>query len=231
MMAGPGDELAAGAGGRGHLRASHADREQVIYTLKVAFVLGMLDKNDFDLRVGRTFASRTYAELAAVISDIPAGLRTARPPAPSPVPGEQPVVRPGPVLAAATAAYSGIWGYVLLLSPHAGDNPTTLPLILLGGLVYVGLLLICLTAIVALRRERGSGGQPPRRPAPGAGGRVFPDQGRRLPPGHDGHARSTHAARRRVSAMPVRGQCGESSLAACAFRSLPTTGRSCLGLY
>ena len=26
-MAGPGDEIAAGAGGRGHLRASHADRE------------------------------------------------------------------------------------------------------------------------------------------------------------------------------------------------------------
>jgi Domain of unknown function (DUF1707) len=230
-MAGPGDELAAGAGGRGHLRASHADREQVIYTLKVAFVQGMIDKDDFDLRVGRTFASRTYTELAAVISDIPAAVRTARPPAPSPAPGEQPVVRPGPVLAAATAAYGGLWGYVLLLSPHGGDNPSAPPLIFLGGLVYWGVLLICLTAMVALRREKRSSGQPPRQAGPGAGGRVFPDQGRRLPPGHDGHTRSTHAARRRVSAVPVRGLCGEGSLAACAFSSLPTAGRSCLGLY
>jgi hypothetical protein len=35
-MAGPEDEIAAGAGGRGYLRASHADREQVIETLKAA---------------------------------------------------------------------------------------------------------------------------------------------------------------------------------------------------
>jgi len=51
--------------GRGHLRASHADREQVIGTLKVAFVQGMLAKDEFDLRVGQAFAARTYAELAS----------------------------------------------------------------------------------------------------------------------------------------------------------------------
>ena len=49
MMAGPGDEMAAAAGpGRGDLRASHADREQVIGTLKAAFVQGMLAKDEFD---------------------------------------------------------------------------------------------------------------------------------------------------------------------------------------
>jgi hypothetical protein len=37
-MAGPGDEIAASAGGRSHLRASHADREQMIDVLKAAFV-------------------------------------------------------------------------------------------------------------------------------------------------------------------------------------------------
>jgi Domain of unknown function (DUF1707) len=51
-MAGPGDEIAAGAGGRGHLRASHTDREQVIGTLKAAFVQGMLAKDEFDAGVG-----------------------------------------------------------------------------------------------------------------------------------------------------------------------------------
>jgi hypothetical protein len=79
-MAEPGDEIAAGAGGRGHLRASHADREQVIGTLKAAFVQGMLAKDEFDLRVGQTLASRTYAELTAVTADLPAGLTAAQPP-------------------------------------------------------------------------------------------------------------------------------------------------------
>ena len=82
-MAGPGDEIAAEAGGRGHLRASHADREQVIDTLKAAFVQGMLAKDEFDLRVDQALASRTGAELAALTADIPAGLITAKPPAPA----------------------------------------------------------------------------------------------------------------------------------------------------
>jgi len=70
-MARPGDEIAAGAGGRGYLRASHADREQVIETLKAAFVQGRLTKGEFDLRVGQAFAARTYAELAAATAGIP----------------------------------------------------------------------------------------------------------------------------------------------------------------
>jgi hypothetical protein len=47
-MAGPGDQKAAAAAGRGHLRASHADREQMIDALKVAFVQGRLTKAEFD---------------------------------------------------------------------------------------------------------------------------------------------------------------------------------------
>ncbi len=35
------------------MRASHADREQVIGLLKTAFVQGRLAKDEFDLRVGR----------------------------------------------------------------------------------------------------------------------------------------------------------------------------------
>jgi Domain of unknown function (DUF1707) len=210
-MAKPGDELATPPGGRGHLRASHADREQVIYTLKVAFVQGMLDKDDFDLRVGQTFASRTYAELAAVVADIPAELRTARAPESSPAARDQPVARPGPVLGAATAVYGGLWAYVLLLSPHGGDNHSTPPLIFGGGIVYLGVLLICVAAAAAMRRERRSGGQPPQRPAASAGETAFPDQGRRLPPDRDGHTFSTRTARGRGSrpTLPVRGHSGD----------------------
>ena len=87
-MTGPGDQMAAGTPGYGRLRASHADREQVIGVLKDAFVQGLLGKNEFDRRVGRAFGSRTYAELAAVT----AGIATALPgagPGPGPAAGGQ----------------------------------------------------------------------------------------------------------------------------------------------
>ena len=60
--------------------ASHADRERVIDVLKAAFVQGRLAKDEFDLRVGQTLASRTCAELAALTADIPARMTVARPP-------------------------------------------------------------------------------------------------------------------------------------------------------
>jgi hypothetical protein len=62
------------------LRASHADREHVLDVLKAAFVQGRLNKDEFDMRVGQTLASRTYAELAMLTADIPAGPVGAQPP-------------------------------------------------------------------------------------------------------------------------------------------------------
>jgi Domain of unknown function (DUF1707) len=91
-MAGPGDEKAAGAGGRIHMRASHADREQVIDMLKTAFVQGRLAKNELDLRVGQVLASQTYADLNALTADIPAGLLAAQ----SPYPPRNPASAPPP---------------------------------------------------------------------------------------------------------------------------------------
>src|SRR5690348_7378443 len=79
-MPGPGDEIARGAGGRARMRASHADREQVIDMLKTAFVQGRLAKDELDLRVGQVLASRTYADLGALTADIPAGSVRAQAP-------------------------------------------------------------------------------------------------------------------------------------------------------
>ena len=79
MTAKPRDDMAAAAAGRGRLRASHADREHVLDVLKAAFVQGRLTEDEFDMRVGQTFASRTYAELAALTADIPAGLIGVQP--------------------------------------------------------------------------------------------------------------------------------------------------------
>ena len=84
MEVGPGDEGAAGAGGRNYsgVRASHADREQVIDVLKTAFVQGRLAKDELDLRLGRVLASRTYADLSALTADLPVRLTRAQPPEP-----------------------------------------------------------------------------------------------------------------------------------------------------
>jgi hypothetical protein len=79
VMPGARDQIPAGLG-RGHLRAAHADREQVIGVLKAAFVQGRLGMDELDARVGRALAARTYADLAALTADLPAGLAAAEPP-------------------------------------------------------------------------------------------------------------------------------------------------------
>jgi hypothetical protein len=45
------------AGARGQLRTSDADRERAIDVLKAAFVQGLLNKDEFSLRVGQVIAS------------------------------------------------------------------------------------------------------------------------------------------------------------------------------
>jgi Domain of unknown function (DUF1707) len=97
VMVEPGDEAPARAGGHGHLRASHADREQVIDTPKAAYVYGLVTKDEFDARVSRAFAARTHAGLALVTADIPAGLAAASsPPRPAPARGNPLVHEPQP---------------------------------------------------------------------------------------------------------------------------------------
>jgi Domain of unknown function (DUF1707) len=73
-MTGP-DE--GGLAGRGHLRAAQADREQAITVLKAAYAQGRLTKDELEARAGQAFASRTYAELAALTADLPAASPTA----------------------------------------------------------------------------------------------------------------------------------------------------------
>ena len=201
-MTGPGDEIAAGAGGRGHLRASHADREQVVGTLKAAFVQGRLTKDELDLRVGQALASRTHAELAALTADIPAGLATAKPPTPAGAQGGQPVLRTGPVITVPTVLYAGVWVYAVFF-PKGGDGPSKLPLILDSGVIYVIILAVFVGLMVALRREQRSGGQSPRRPAAGAGDQASQrlssaDPGRQLPPVDPGHQHTAETVRRRL---------------------------------
>jgi hypothetical protein len=70
------------AGGRGHVRASHTDRERVVETLKAAFVQGRLTKEELDARTGQALAARTYADLAALTADLGAAPVATQPPRP-----------------------------------------------------------------------------------------------------------------------------------------------------
>jgi len=201
VVAGSGDEI--GAGGRGRLRASDADREQVVGTLKAAFVQGRLTKDELDLRMGQALASRTYAELAAVTADIPAGLTTAKPPTPARAQGGQPVLRPAPVIKAATALYAGVWVYAVFF-PKGADGPSMfVTLTFGGGFIYLIILAMCVGQMVALRREQRPRGQSPRRPAAGAGGQASQrlpsaDRGRQLSPAGHGGGQPAEAASRRL---------------------------------
>ncbi len=184
-MAGPGDEIAAGKAGRGHLRASHADREQVIGTLKAAFVAGMLAKDEFDLRVGQTLVARTGAELTALTADLPAGPTAAMP--------SQPARRwPGKkeVKAAACGAAAGVAIVITLLTVGAAQDPGTGLSPQAWGLLIglftlffaplpVVLLLAWLGKLAGRRSSRGlppgAGGEASQRPAPaGPAGQLPP---------------------------------------------------------
>ena len=183
--AGPGDQ-AADAAARGHLRASHADREQVINVLKAAFVQGRLAKDELHARVDQTFASRTYAELAAITADLPAGLARPEPVRrPARGEGERPVARPGPVIGVATGLYAGVWPLALLVPwPQGADGDSVMPAVLIftATLVYLLVVLISVGYMFAARREKHSGGQlPPRR---ARGGSAL-ERGRDGGPGND----------------------------------------------
>src|SRR6202000_1875928 len=59
--------------GQPNMLAAAADRERTIDVLKAAFGEGRLSKEEFDSRSARVLAARTYADLATVVNDRPAG--------------------------------------------------------------------------------------------------------------------------------------------------------------
>jgi hypothetical protein len=71
----------------GRIRASHEDRDRVIEMLRVAAGDGRLTAEELDERVEIAFSARTYGELAALTTDLPASgqaITPAGPAAPAP---------------------------------------------------------------------------------------------------------------------------------------------------
>jgi uncharacterized membrane protein len=180
VTTGPGDGTAARSAGHGHLRASHADREQVIDVLKAAFVRGMLTKDEFDGRVGQVLASRTYAELGVVTADIPTGPIAAEAPRPALVQPPASVTDTKPaarIIATATAVPAGLWAYVIFAPGGHVDHGGIFLLVTASTFVWLMVLLLIGVDMLISWQQKRSGAQVPPRPASGAGDR----------PGH-GHA-------------------------------------------
>ena len=55
------------------MRAASADRERAVDVLKAGFAEGRLTQDEYNERMNRAYASRTYAELMALTADLPAG--------------------------------------------------------------------------------------------------------------------------------------------------------------
>lgn len=168
-MAGSGDEI-AGAEDHSHLRVSHADREQVIDVLKAAFARGRLAKDEFDLRIGQALASRTYADLAALTADVPAGPTRAGPPEPAreskSAPAPKTVAR---VTAASAGATMVLIGAELIV--NGGDLAVGLVVVGLTGSLVAVLIAVLLTFLSRVL-EKSSGKRPSQGTSPRASSTV-----------------------------------------------------------
>ncbi len=162
MTTGPQDEMVAGTAGDGGLRASHADREQLIDTLKVAFVQDRLTKDEFDLRVGQAFTARTYTELAALT----AGTTAAQPPSePARAQAQSPAIIL--MIIATTVLTAGLWADGLL-------TQTKGIFILAFAFTFACLVNLILAGVVMResRQQNCSRGQLPPRPTAREGGQA-----------------------------------------------------------
>jgi uncharacterized protein DUF1707 len=181
-MSGPPEPAAAG---RDRLRAGQADREQVIEALKDAFVQGRLTRDELGERVGQALSARTYAELAGLTADIPAGPAAAGPARPQAPARRRPLAR--------AAAWSAICLVIAVVGVLVGgqlDDPVhPSPLealnpvfntVAAAAVLAAGLILV--NGVTNSMEQRHSRRQLP--PRPGSGGHVL-DGGRRGVTGHD----------------------------------------------
>jgi hypothetical protein len=96
------------------LRAADADRESVAELLREQHLAGRLDTDELQERLDRVFAAKTYAELDAVVVDLP--VRPSRPASRSGVLRRSPVALL-PLVAVLIVALALSHGHLIWLAP------------------------------------------------------------------------------------------------------------------
>ena len=152
------------------MRAASADRERAVDVLKAGFAEGRLTQAEYNDRMGRAYAARTYGELAALTADLPAGAI----PAVWPVPVYQPPVttnslaRASLVLGVAEFFTMGLTAIPAIICGHMakremrqtgqrGDGLATSGLVLGYMAVIFWGILIALSIVGAVIQASGTG--------------------------------------------------------------------------
>ena len=153
------------------MRAASADRERAVDVLKAGFAEGRLTQDEYNERMGRAYAARTYGELMALTADLPAGAV----PAVWPVPVYQPPVttnslaRASLMLGVAEFFTVGLTAIPAIICGHMakremrqtgqrGDGLATTGLVLGYMAVIFWGILIALSIVGAVISASGTGG-------------------------------------------------------------------------
>jgi DUF1707 SHOCT-like domain/Domain of unknown function (DUF4190) len=153
------------------MRAASADRERAVDVLKAGFAEGRLTQDEYNERMNRAYAARTYAELTALTADLPAGAM----PMAYPMPVYQPPVstnslaRASLVLGVAEFFTMGLTAIPAIICGHMakremrqtgqrGDGLATSGLVLGYMAVIFWGILIVLSIVGAVISATGTGG-------------------------------------------------------------------------
>jgi hypothetical protein len=200
----------------------------VIDKLKAAFVQGLLSKDEFDLRVGRTLGSRTYGELGNVTADIPRGLIGAQLP-PKPAQAQARTSGNTAVKSGVCTLAAVIFAASTSVAVVSGrDAAVIISLFLLGIGVIVAVIAALLAAGIRMLESwdgKRSSGQLPPRSSPGAGGQASRCPAAGAPAGQfpqvdHGQQRTAEAVRSDLAGLqssgsqPPRQRCSRGLLAA-----------------
>jgi hypothetical protein len=150
--------------------AATADRERTMDVLKAAYAEGRLTKGEFDQRTARVLAARTYADLHALVADLPAGPGGPLAPAPYQAGYYQPLtirktngLAVGALVCGIVPVFGGIPAVILghaargqiRKSGERGDAMAVTGLVL--GYLWVSLLVL----IILIGITHGGGGPAP----------------------------------------------------------------------
>jgi hypothetical protein len=174
---GPGHQAPAyQARSNASMRAATADRERAVDVLKAGFTEGRLTQDEYNDRMGRAYAARTYGELTALTADLPAGVMPAVWTAPPvsyhpPSASTNSLARASMILGVAeffsmglTAVPAVICGHIakreMRLTGQRGDGLATAGLVLGYMAIIFWAVIIVLAVLGAAISIAGSGGGP-----------------------------------------------------------------------